>query len=485
MNQALILMKKKILISWWALWTDFDQEKGGVNREGPTFQMHQYFYNDYEKHILLCTEKGESTRFEHLCAALRTSFPSHQLDPRYIGIEDVIDFHEIKAKTEAILWEHKDAELHLFFSPGTSAMASVWFLLHQQSGLDSLLLQTVKGEKGQAPQIKYLRVDQAPQLSSFLIRETQQAKRLKAEEKYLLTKSLRPIYQRAAMVAQANRGNVLILGESGSGKEHLAHYIHQESARRQKAFITVNCAAFADNLLESRLFGHRKGSFTGAIADHKGYFEAADGGSIFLDEIGDISPYMQQLLLRVLQEGEITPVGGISKKVDVRVIAATNHDLIELCKKGKFRWDLYYRLAVIELELPNLQARGKTELKTMLNFFIQQKQKLFGRKTAIQLSTLAEKELLQYPFPGNLRELENLIEGFYMLGVDEVHVQQFPKRMRYYQDYNHSLKLEDVEADHIRKVLLQLDHNLSATARTLGVALNTLKRKMERYGIER
>lgn len=485
-TQSLFYMKKKILISWWALWTDFDQEKGGVNFEGPNFEMHRHFYEGYDKHILLCTEKAESTRFEHLCAGIRKAFPDHQLDPRYVGLEDVIDFYEIKAKVEPILWEHKEAELHLFFSPGTSAMATVWFLLHQQSGLNSLLLQTAKAKNGGIPQIKYLEVKREPQLASFLIRETQQAaNKIRAEHQYLLTKSLKPIYAQAATVAQANRGNILILGDSGTGKEHLASFIHKQSPRSKKAFLTINCAAFGDNLLESRLFGHQKGSFTGAVENHKGYFAEADGGSIFLDEIGDISPYMQQLLLRVLQDGEIAPIGGQPKKVDVRVIAATNRDLIEACEKGEFRWDLYYRLSTMELELPNLQARGRKELKAMLDFFIGQKQALFGRQDAIELSEKAENALLDYHFPGNVRELENLIEGFYMLGVAQIQNQHFPKRLKRSSLQSQSLKLEDIEAAHIQKVLAQLDYNLSATARTLGVALNTLKRKMKRYGMER
>jgi transcriptional regulator with PAS, ATPase and Fis domain len=492
LSMNIIMAKKtKILISWWALWTDFDQEEGGVNREGPSFQMHQYFYEDYEKHILLCTAKEADTRFEHLCSSLRTSFPSHKLEARYMGIEDVIDFYELKAKVEPILWEHKDEELHLFFSPGTAAMATVWFLLHQQSGLDSVLLQTVKGKDGKAPTLKRLSIERDRQLASFLIKQVsaeQKGKRIGAVQgDYLLTESLKPIYEKAYRLAQANRGNILILGQSGTGKEHLAHYIHQQSPRSKKPFIAVNCAAFGDSLLESRLFGHQKGAFTDAKVAHKGYFEEAEGGSIFLDEIGDISPYMQQLLLRVLQNGEITPIGGKTKKVDVRVIAATNKDLIAACKAGQFRWDLYYRLALVELELPSLEERGTRELRHLLKYFIESKQKLFKHKEPLHLTNAAWEELLAYPFPGNVRELENLIEGFYMQGQKKVDSTDFPKRMQgpLLPRERDVLKLEDMEASHIKYILKLKKYNLSLSARTLGIALNTLKRKMKRYGIER
>lgn len=475
---------KKILISWWALWTDFHQDgKGkGVKLDGPNFDIHRHFYADYEKHILLCSEKKESTRFEHLCSALRAEFPEHVIEGRYVGIDDIIDFYELKSKVEPILWEHRDYQMHLFFSPGTAAMSIVWFLLHQQSGLNTILLQTVQsGKASEKPVIKYLNVEREETLGSFIIKQTNSEKELKHklsdDNNYYIGASIEPIYKLAATIAQANRGNVLILGASGTGKEHLASYIHEQSARKKAAFLTVNCAAFGDTLLESRLFGHKKGSFTGALDNHKGYFEEADRGTIFLDEIGDISPYMQQLLLRVLQHQEIAPIGGKPKKVDVRIVAATNRDLVQLCRDGLFRWDLYYRLATMELELPALCDRGAKELEALCHFLIKLKQKLFGRAKPLKLSPEAWTQLRAYPFPGNVRELENLIERFYLLNRPIIEAADFPSRMQQLLP-DISLRLEDVEMAHIRRVLLLNDGNLAKTAKALDVALNTLKRRL-------
>ena len=196
---------------------------------------------------------------------------------------------------------------------------------------------------------------------------------------YIITDTLRPIYDNAFKVAQADNVTVLITGETGTGKEHLANYIHHNSPRKSKVFIPINCSAFSDNLLESRLFGYKKGAFTDAKEDTKGIFEIANGGSVFLDEIGDISPYMQQSLLRVIQQKEITPIGGTPRTVDVRIITATNKILSTECSEGRFRWDLYYRLSTVEVKLPALLERGEKEIKLLLEHFIKVKRKVFGR----------------------------------------------------------------------------------------------------------
>ena len=478
---------KKIVISWWAPLTDFIQppKKSAVNLAGPNMELHKYFFEGYDKHILLCSESDDNTRFEFLCNEIRNQEPKHKLDSRYLNLSDITDFYEIKTKVEPILWEHRDYQIHLFFTPGTSAMSIIWFLLHQQLGLNTILMQTIKkaDSKDGKPGIKYLSIEREEALGSFLIKQANTEKdvqtRIKEDKNYYIGPSTEPIYKMAATIAQADRGNILILGESGTGKEHLAHFIHQSSARARASFLTVNCAAFGDTLLESRLFGHKKGSFTGAVEHHKGYFEEADSGTIFLDEIGDISPYMQQLLLRVLQNGEIAPIGGKPKRVDLRIIAATNKDLIKLCEAGNFRWDLYYRLAMMEVELPSLQTRGQEEIKALLHLFITKKQALFGRPQPLEISPDAEKKLLEYPFPGNVRELENLIERFYMIGEKTILPKHFPQRMSSKAFKTNALLLKDLEKAHIQYVLELKNNNLSQTAESLGIALNTLKRKLK------
>ncbi|MBK7970965.1 MAG: sigma-54 factor interaction domain-containing protein [Bacteroidetes bacterium] len=191
----------------------------------------------------------------------------------------------------------------------------------------------------------------------------------KPDEEYYISDSIKPIYDKALKIAHTYDITALILGQSGTGKEHLAKFIHDNSARKEKNYLAFNCAGMSDQLLESRLFGYKKGAFTGAEKDTPGLFHEADKGSIFLDEIGDISPYMQQALLRVLQQKEIHPVGGSPEKLSVRIICATNQDLAKRCKEEKFRWDLFYRLAVGELHLPSFIERGKPELKIMIDFF--------------------------------------------------------------------------------------------------------------------
>ncbi len=235
-----------------------------------------------------------------------------------------------------------------------------------------------------------------------------------------------------------------------------------------------------DNLLESRLFGYAKGAFTGADKDQAGLFEQANGGTIFLDEIGDISPYMQQSLLRVIQEGEVMRVGeNTTCEINVRIIAATNRDLEQMCADGDFRWDLYYRLVVTELELPSLQERGREEIREMLKFFLKSKSGKFKRKL-LKLEKETREAILGYPFPGNLREMENMVENLYVFCEGKADPSDLPRRMTSRKNIS-SFLLADMEAQHIQKVLEFHQKNLSQTARALGIALNTLKSKVEKY----
>ncbi|MFT3923613.1 MAG: sigma-54 dependent transcriptional regulator [Myxococcales bacterium] len=210
---------------------------------------------------------------------------------------------------------------------------------------------------------------------------------------------------------------VLITGENGTGKELVARAIHDGSPRANKPFVAANCSAFNDNLLESELFGHRRGAFTGAVADKRGLFEEADGGTFLLDEVGDMSPALQVKLLRVLQEGTFLPVGGTqTKKVDVRIIAATNKDLAALVRKGAFREDLYYRLHVVALRTPPLRERGE-DLDRLVNFFLKRLGERHNRNKALHPET-AEK-LRLHRWPGNVRELQNEIERIWVLSGDD------------------------------------------------------------------
>lgn len=293
-----------------------------------------------------------------------------------------------------------------------------------------------------------------------------------------------------SQVAESN-ATVLITGESGTGKEIMARFIHERSLRNNKSFIPINCAALPENLLESELFGYEKGAFTGAVSRRIGRFELAQGGTIFLDEIGEMSLNMQVKLLRVLQEREVQRVGGNSSiKVDVRIIAATNKNLVQAIEKGTFREDLYYRLNVVPVELPPLRFR-KEDISGLINIFIK-KYDVQGRIKGI---TEEAMELIEgYKWPGNIRELENVIERLVILSREsyiepgqlpaeilnnekneEDNIIYFPKQ---------GIDLEKVEKDLIIKSLKMSDGNQTKAAELLSITRSALIYRMQKYDIK-
>jgi len=287
---------------------------------------------------------------------------------------------------------------------------------------------------------------------------------------------------------------VLLLGESGTGKEVLAHALHRLSRRSQRPFVAINCAALPESLLESEMFGHVKGAFTGAEHDKRGLFEEADGGTLFLDEIGDMAPITQAKLLRVLQNGEIRPVGSaVSRKVDVRVIAATNRDLEEAVARNACREDLYFRLNVITIRIPPLRERMDA-LPSLVAHFIQKSNQRYGRAVR-GMDDHAMSLLGHYDFPGNVRELESIVGHAVILADEEVvRARDLPEQVRSgggrrlqlpYQAEAGVLTHAQVEERHIREVLARLSGNQSLAAKKLGISRSTLWRKMREYGIER
>ena len=287
---------------------------------------------------------------------------------------------------------------------------------------------------------------------------------------------------------------VLIQGESGTGKELVARAIHYNGPRRNKPFVVQNCSAFNDNLLESALFGHTKGAFTGAIRDKKGLFEVADSGTFFLDEVGDMSPTLQVKLLRVLQEGTITPVGGTtSKEVDVRVIAATHKDLASMVEAGEFREDLYYRINVIKLEVPALRER-KDDIPLLVDHFLR-KHSRDGRTRQIDRACM--NILCDYGWPGNIRELENEIERLLVLGSGEDKLDESLLSPRIRESVGSARGLsaikttgglkaavEALEKEMIHQGLIRTHWNKSRLARELGISRSNLIAKCERYGLD-
>jgi len=286
---------------------------------------------------------------------------------------------------------------------------------------------------------------------------------------------------------------VLILGESGTGKELIARAIHYSSPRADKPFVKVNCAALPENLLESELFGHEKGAFTGAIARRIGRFEQADQGSMFLDEIGDLSPSLQMKLLRILQEKEFERVGSNQTiRSDVRVITATNRNLEEAIQKGTFREDLYYRLNVVTVSLPPLRER-KEDIPLLVEHFLK-KYNRENRKNVTSLSKEARDLLIRYDYPGNVRELENIIERAVVLcRGDTLNTQDLPLNLREAKtevaperdQESRSLPdaLEEIERQLISKALARSGGVQTKAAEELGISERVLRYKMKKYKI--
>jgi DNA-binding NtrC family response regulator len=323
------------------------------------------------------------------------------------------------------------------------------------------------------------------QLENFLFK-----RRLKDRYNYdqLVGKStkMQQIYEVVDRISSGSP-TILIRGESGTGKELVANVIHQNSVRKNRPFIPVNCGAIAEGLLESELFGHVKGAFTGAVKDTMGLFKAANGGTIFLDEIAEVPPALQVKLLRALQERKIRPVGDPREtEVDVRVIAATNKNLEEAIRNKSFREDLYYRLNVISLHMPSLREI-KEDIPHLVNHFIK-KFSQDSHRVVTRIMPEALDLLIKYDWPGNVRQLENVIERAFALGIDDaIHAEDLPPELRSMHHQNpigeDNFNLTDNERVLITRALRYTKGNKAEAAKLLGINLTTVYRKMEKYRI--
>ena len=298
------------------------------------------------------------------------------------------------------------------------------------------------------------------------------------------------------MILKVARSNstVLVRGESGTGKELIARAVHNQSPRATEMFQAVNCAAINENLLESELFGHEKGSFTGAHAEKKGLFEIADRGTLFLDEIGELDVGMQAKLLRALQERKIRRVGGTHElSVDVRVIAATNRDLRAMVADGRFRDDLYYRINVLSIDVPPLRER-REDIPVLIDYFLKKHTKNASRLIS-GLTPDTKKLMNEYSWPGNVRQLESAIERAILLSEgDLITTEDLPTEVR--QDVgpasegafklpSEGINFEDVERNLITQAMEQTDYNITKAAKLLGLTFRTLQYRLEKFGIKK
>ncbi|HLG17586.1 MAG TPA: sigma-54 dependent transcriptional regulator [Blastocatellia bacterium] len=357
-------------------------------------------------------------------------------------------------------------------------------LVIKDAGFD---VEELKVSVGKVLEKKHLRLE-----NKLLKREFQE--RFSLDNIIGRSPQMQAVYQMIETVA-ATASTVLITGESGTGKELVARAIHNMSNRAGAPFVSINCGAFTETLLESELFGYMKGSFTGAVSNRKGLFEAAGGGTIFLDEIGETTPTMQVKLLRVLQERSIRRVGGVEEiPVDCRVVAATNRDLGQMVEDGTFRNDLYYRISVIPIEMPPLRAR-RTDIPDLVRHFLEKYSAGAGRPT-LDMSEEAMRYLESYEWPGNVRELENTIERAVALETDRIiKPERIPDRVLRYKPRSitdvdlpeDGIDLEaylaQLEKDYIIRALRRTSGNQTRAAEILNMSVRSLRHLLDKHKI--
>jgi transcriptional regulator with PAS, ATPase and Fis domain len=292
--------------------------------------------------------------------------------------------------------------------------------------------------------------------------------------------------KRTAHSIAQRQSTIMIQGDTGTGKEMLARYIHENSLRADKPFIPVDCSSLSETLFESELFGHIKGAFTGATRDSLGFIRAADGGTLFMDEIGELTLQLQSKLLRVLQEKVVVPVGDTNPRpVDIRVITATNRDLEAMVRQGTFRQDLYFRLNVVVLKTPPLRERPQ-DILTLAQYFLGVQSELY-KEPLKKISQSVANVLLAYPWPGNVRELANVMEHAHVLASGEViELSDIPLRLQTNNAkpaISDMLSLEDVERQTIASALKKSNYNKALASRMLGINIQRLNRRIIRLGI--
>jgi transcriptional regulator with PAS, ATPase and Fis domain len=509
-NLHTIIMLKEVIRKWWQAELAF-ADKHGVVQEWQRGDIVPP-PNDFCRLSLLSKEGGR--RCGQSVRVLHEKFKSTKRQRRALTHDCHLNFSIIGAP----LYIENEYEGMLFVegfarqTPGPREAEILKSQIRELTVVDTDLARAVEripvmdgSEMGKLSDLLEFAVTEIANYEAELTRKDETIHSLSNElsDRYKFEKiigrstAMMEVFKLMEKVANSD-STVLINGESGTGKELVARAIHHNGPRKDKPFVVQNCSAFNDNLLESALFGHTRGSFTGALRDKKGLFEVADGGTFFLDEVGDMSPALQVKLLRVLQEGTFIPVGGNhSKEVDVRVIAATHKDLGELVKKGEFREDLFYRINVIRLHLPPLRER-REDLAVLIDHFLRKHHRENQRTRGLSPEAMAI--LSAYPWPGNIRELENEIERLLVLGGDmelipadlisgRIRDTVVPGGVSLMSPMKTTGKLneavEALEREMIQRGLMRTQYNKSRLARELGISRSNLILKISKYGLDR
>jgi len=427
------------------------------------------------------------------------------VDVRVVAVDDPSDYAALFAALAPLVAELDrggEAGLDVLLSAGTPQAQTLWVILVQAQMLRARMLQVIPAAFVPRPHPRAIRevsldIHGFPEIRVLRAEVTRLRAEVRARGSQLIAGSaaMRTLLDRAVRVAHSELP-VLVLGETGAGKELVARAIHDGSPRADGPFIAENCGAIADTMLASELFGHEAAAFTGASARHRGLFEQASGGTIFLDEIGELPPQVQAMLLRVLQERTVRRVGGeLAVKVDVRVVAATHRDLDQMVRDGRFREDLYYRLRGATLIVPALRERI-TDLPAMIDAFLREAT-IRGRTRKLPVTPDAMRLLAAYPWPGNVRELRSEVHRWAVFCDHEVTAADLapeirhggahgtPRRTspRHAHATTLSAAVRDAEHAAITAALAAHANNLSRTARALGIERNTLKRKLAALGL--
>jgi len=487
---------KKVLVSWVATNHDFLKKnpEGEMvhpdslfNEDGPHFSLHRDFGEDYHTHYLLSQydeETNTDVRWEQLARTLTNRFKTRVI-VRYMGIDDIFSVGTIKNKVEQLIkFTLRDMDVEIFMNPGTSAMQIAWHLLGSELSTRNTILFFRRREKrfvklGTVPPKEGVKFEVSEYARTTNVRDNYTQSNLVSEEDYHISDTLKEVYAKALQVAGNDRTTVLIKGAIGTGKSHLVRYIHQRSNRRAKTFKIINCAAHREEVMENLIFGFEPGAFEGAKKITTGIFERANGGTIVLEEVDQLPIRIQVQLLKILNNKAINRIGSDKDlPLDVRIITTTTKDLWELSTEGSFRMDLYHRLAIAELDLPLFTEMPPKERKVWIQYFMETTYTKLEKRYIKNVDKQVWKYLLDYPFLGNLKEVQNVVEVLYTFCEDCVTMDDIPRQMKKIKK-DHPLLLDNVIKKHVRTVVEQCGGNISSAAEHLGRDRATVKKYLK------